>query len=81
MGTSSTKNKKENEFDYNKYICKIKLDNKKVSGFLCDIRYLDQEELVPTIITYKDIFLKEFKIITAKNYIIERDDSVNFLLI
>ena len=78
MGTSSSNKRQENQDHYHIYICKIKLNKKKVSGFLCDIRYLNQEEIVPTIITYKDILLKEFKLIEKNKYIIETYDSFEF---
>ena len=77
MGMCGTSPKME-ENPYIKYICKIVLDTKEVSGFLCDIRYSDQKELVPIIITYKDSFPKDFKFKEEEEYIIKRIDYENF---
>ena len=63
---------------YNQFICKIEFGKYKVSGFLCNLNYSDQEEFVHAIITYQDLFIENFKFIENSEYNIEKYDSTQF---
>lgn len=83
MGSSSDKNQKQNKYKVlssdqilkeNKYKCTIKLDETEAPGFLCDFRYLGQKKLVPTIITYKNLFQGKFNFKEENKFISIRYD-------
>ena len=83
MDFTSLKNKKirdykENQNRFEEFKCIIKKDKAKGYGFLCDFRYLDQKELVPTIITFKDYFPEDFEFKEENEYIIIRNDFKEF---
>jgi len=57
-------NQNQSQNQFKKYICAINLGKKYkdyIWGFLCDFKYSDQSYLVPTIITYLDLFPKKYK--------------------
>jgi len=62
LNVVNNQNQSQNQFK--KYICMINLGKKYknyICGFLCDFKYSDQSYLVPTIITYIDLFPKKYK--------------------
>lgn len=61
---NQNQNQNQSQNQFKKYICAINLGKKYkkyICGFLCDFKYSDQNYLVPTIITYIDLFPKNYK--------------------